>query len=228
MRRRSSGQERRHFRELVGFCTSLLRSELVTLSSAQQNPSRPRRFSIGLLLSEVATAVRFWLGFLGLWATLHQLATFRIGNAELSVAKPVPATAILHRLASFRIGNGGAILVRLLGLSASLHLFATFRIGNAELSVAKPAPATAIFHRLASFRIGNGGAILARLLELAGFCISLLRSELVTLGSAWRSPSRPRQFSIGLLLSELATAVRLWFGSLAFGDFAPACYVPNW
>jgi hypothetical protein len=40
MRRRSSGQERRHFRELAGFCTSLPRSEL-------------------------ATPVRFWLGSLG-------------------------------------------------------------------------------------------------------------------------------------------------------------------
>ncbi len=34
MRRRSSGQERRRFRELAGFSTSLLRSELVTLGSA--------------------------------------------------------------------------------------------------------------------------------------------------------------------------------------------------
>jgi hypothetical protein len=67
---------------------------------------------------------------LGLSATLHQLTTFRIGNAGLSLAKPAPATAIFHRLASFRIGNGGAILVRLLGLSATLHLFATFRIGD--------------------------------------------------------------------------------------------------
>jgi hypothetical protein len=113
MRRCSSGQERRHFRELAGFCTSLLHSELVTLGSAWQSPPRPRRFSIGLLLSELAAAVRFWLGFLGLSAILHRLATFRIGNAGPSLAKPAPATAIFHRLASFRIGNGGAILARL-------------------------------------------------------------------------------------------------------------------
>ena len=126
MRRRSSGQERRHFRELAGFCTSLLRSELVTLGSAWQSPSRPRRFRIGLLLSELATAVRFWFGSLGfrrLYTCLlrSELATGTQGLAarrrKRRFEKSVEDCEVWAQLAPNRgRGRGGYVMPQVAGV----------------------------------------------------------------------------------------------------------------
>jgi hypothetical protein len=126
MRRRSSGQERRHFRELAGFCTSLLRSELVTLGSAWQSPSRPRRFCIGLLLSELATAVRFWFGSLGFRRLCTSLlrSEFATGTQGLAACrrkrrfeKSVEDCDVWAQLAPKRArGRGGYVMPQVAGV----------------------------------------------------------------------------------------------------------------